>query len=290
MSGPVHFEAPSALDFFAALVVDDRSLPLLEAAIAVAQDDMPQLDIQGVLDEVDTLAQRLCRRLPADAPPLQRLRLLNPYFFHELGFAGNVNDYYDPANSLVPQVLATRRGIPITLALLYMEMAQRAGLQAAGVCFPGHFLVKLSLPSAGRMVEVVIDPYSGQSLTREDLEERLLPFRRQLHSQGADAAEMTLGSWLQPATARDILTRLLRNLKEVHRSANDLPRLAAVLRRLVIVQPLLGAERRELAVVLARLGRHAEAADELAAYLQHRPDAGEVLKLREELAQWRRAH
>lgn len=290
MSGPVHFEAPSALDFFAALVADDRSLPLLEAAIAVAQDDMPGLDVQGVLAEVDALAERLCRRLPADAPPLQRLRQLNPYFFQELGFAGNVNDYYDPANSLLPRVLATRRGIPITLALLYIEMAQRAGLQAHGVCFPGHFLVKLNLPNAGRVVEVVIDPYSGQSLTREDLEERLLPFRRQLQRQGAPAAELALGTWLQPATSREILTRLLRNLKEVHRSASDLPRLAAVLRRLVIVQPLLGAERRELAVVLARLGRHAEAADELAAYLQHRPEAADVLRLREELAQWRGAH
>ncbi len=286
MSGPVHFEAPSALDFFTALVADDSSLPLLEAAIAVAQDEMPQLDVQGVLAEVDVLAERLCRRLPADAGPLQRLRLLNPYFFQELGFAGNVNDYYDPRNSLLPTVLETRRGIPITLALLYIEIAQRAGLQADGVSFPGHFLVKLSLPDG----EVVIDPYSGQSLTREDLEERLAPFRRQLEGTGARATEASLGAWLQPATAREILTRLLRNLKEVHRSADDLPRLADVLRRLVILWPATGPERRELALVLARLGRHGEAARELAAYLQHRPDATDAPQLREELAQWRRAH
>lgn len=286
MSGPVHFEAPSALDFFAALVADDSSLPLLEAAIAVAQDEMPDLDVQAVLSEVDELAERLCRRLPADAAPLQRLRLLNPYFFQELGFAGNVNDYYDPRNSLLPAVLETRRGIPITLALLYIEMAQRAGLQADGVCFPGHFLVKLSLPNG----EVVIDPFSGQSLTREDLDERLAPFRRQLEGTGARAAEASLAAWLQPATAREILTRLLRNLKEVHRSSDDLLRLAAVLRRLVIVQPQVGSERRELALVLARLGQHDEAARELAAYLLHRPDAGDAPQLREELAHWRRAH
>lgn len=286
MSGPVHFEAPSALDFFTALVADDSSLPLLEAAIAVAQDEMPQLDVQGVLAEVDELAERLCRRLPADAAPLQRLRLLNPYFFQELGFAGNVNDYYDPRNSLLPAVLETRRGIPITLALLYLEIAQRAGLQADGVCFPGHFLVKLTLPGG----EVVIDPYSGQSLTREDLDERLAPFRRQMEGTGARAAEASLAAWLQPATAREILSRLLRNLKEVHRSADDLPRLAAVLRRLVILLPFAGTERRELALVLARLGQHGEAARELAAYLQHRPDASDAQQLREELAQWRRTH
>lgn len=286
MSGPVHFEAPSALDFFTALVADDSSLPLLEAAIAVAQDEMPQLDVQGVLAEVDVLAERLCRRLPADAAPLQRLRLLNPYFFQELGFAGNVNDYYDPRNSLLPAVLETRRGIPITLALLYIELAQRAGLQADGVCFPGHFLVKLTLPNG----DVVIDPYSGQSLTREDLDERLAPFRRQLEGTGARAAEVSLAAWLQPATAREILTRLLRNLREVHRSADDVPRLAAVLRRLVILLPSAGPERRELALVLARLGQHNDAARELAAYLQHRPDASDASQLREELAQWRRAH
>ena len=286
MPGPVHFEAPSALAFFTALVADDSSLPLLEAAIAVAQDEMPQLDVQGVLSDVDMLAERLCRRLPADAAPLQRLRLLNPYFFHELGFAGNVNDYYDPCNSLLPAVLETRRGIPITLGLLYIELAQRAGLHADGVCFPGHFLVKLTLPNG----EVVIDPYSGQSLTREDLDERLAPFRRQLEGTGARAADASLAIWLQPATAREILTRLLRNLWQVHRNADDLPRLAAVLRRLVIVQPLAGPERRELALVLARMGQHNEAAHELAAYLQHRPDATDAPQLRLELAQWRRAH
>jgi hypothetical protein len=110
---------------------------------------------------------------PADAPPLQRLRLLNRYFFQELGFAGNVNDYYDPRNSYLPDVLRTRRGIPITLALLYVELATQAGLQAAGVSFPGHFLVKLRMPRG----EVVIDPFSGQSLSREDLDERLMPYR-----------------------------------------------------------------------------------------------------------------
>ena len=92
MSGPLHFEAPTALEYFAALVADDASLSVLEAAVAVAQDDDPSLDTQAVLAEIDALAARLRRRLAADAPPLQRLRLLNRYFFEELGFGGNVND------------------------------------------------------------------------------------------------------------------------------------------------------------------------------------------------------
>jgi regulator of sirC expression with transglutaminase-like and TPR domain len=279
MSGPLQFETPTALDYFASLVADDSNFALLEAAIAVCQDDDPDLDVQGVLAQIDELAYRLRRRLPADAAPLQRLRLLNNYFFHELGFAGNVNNYYDRGNSALPAVLRTRRGIPLTLALLYVELATQIGLQACGVAFPGHFLVKLHMPRG----EVVIDPFSGRSLAREELEERLLAFRQ---NRSADDA-VPLGLYLQAAPARDVLARLLRNLKEIHRSARDWQRLAAVVQRLVILLPSDWDERRDHALALFQLGRRAQAADELAAYLRHRPDAGDAAVLRRELAAWR---
>jgi regulator of sirC expression with transglutaminase-like and TPR domain len=221
MPGPLHFEAPTALQYFATLVADDASLSPLEAAIAVAQDAYPRLDVQDTLAQVDELADRLRRRIPADAAPLQRLRQLNRYFFQELGFAGNVNDYYDARNSYLPDVLRTRRGIPITLALLYVELASQVGLQAAGVSFPGHFLVKLHMPRG----EVVIDPFTGHSLSREDLDERLLPYRRQRGLTGE--FEAPLGLFLQAAPPRDVIARLLRNLKEIHRTAEDWPRARA---------------------------------------------------------------
>jgi regulator of sirC expression with transglutaminase-like and TPR domain len=282
MSGFLHFEAPTALAYFASLVADDASLPVLEAAVAVAQDDDPALDVQGVLAQIDGLADRLRRRLPADAAPLQRLRLLNRYFFQELGFAGNVNDYYDPRNSYLPDVLATRRGIPLTLALLYVELATQAGLQAQGVSFPGHFLVKLRLPRG----EVIIDPFNGQSLSREALDERLQPLREQRGLVGDD--EAPLGLFLQAAPARDVVARLLRNLREIHRNAGDLDRLTAVQQRLVILLPQAWEERRDLALALADVGRHAQAADELAVYLQQRPSATDAASLRHRLASWRR--
>ncbi len=282
MSGSLHFEAPTALEYFAALVADDATLPVLEAAVAVAQDETPGLDVQGVLARIDSLADRLCRRIPADAAPLQRLRLLNRYFFQELGFAGNVNDYYDPRNSYLPDVLQTRRGIPLTLALLYIELATQAGLHAQGVSFPGHFLVKLRLPRG----EVIIDPFNGQSLSRTELDDMLQPLRA---GRGrVDDDEVPLGLFLQPASPREVVARLLRNLREIHRSADDLERLVAVLRRLVILLPQAGDERRELALALAELGQHGLAADELSLYLQQRPSASDADGLRRQLAAWRR--
>ena len=131
---PLSFSAPTPLEYFASLVQSDEHFPLLEAAVSLAQDEYPDLDVQQVLGDVDQLLARLKRRLPADAAPLQRLRLLNQFFFHDLSFGGNVNDYYDSDNSYLNAVLRTRRGIPISLAVLWMELAQGLGLHARGVC------------------------------------------------------------------------------------------------------------------------------------------------------------
>ncbi|MEF7613922.1 tetratricopeptide repeat protein [Aquincola sp. MAHUQ-54] len=283
MTGPLRFETPSPLSYFAALVAEDESLSLLEAAVSIAQDEYPTLDAQAVLAEVDALAWQLKRRIPADAATLQKLRLLNRYFFQELGFGGNVNDYYDPANSYLHKVLETRRGIPITLALLYIEIATQIGLTARGVSFPGHFLVKLRLSQG----EVVIDPFNGQSLSREDLDERLVPYRRQQGLEGD--FEVPLGLFLQSSPARDVLARMLGNLKEIHRSANDWPRLMAVLDRLVILLPQAWDQRRDRALCLEELGRPAEAAEDLAMYLKHSAQAEDAPALRRRLAQLRSA-
>ncbi|HZF84360.1 MAG TPA: transglutaminase family protein, partial [Burkholderiaceae bacterium] len=111
---PFSFEPPTPLAYFTALVQSDDHFPLLEAAASLAQDEYPDLDVQQVLGDVDQLLARLKRRLPADAAPLARLRALNQFFFHDLSFGGNVNDYYDPDNSYLSAVLRTRRGIPIS--------------------------------------------------------------------------------------------------------------------------------------------------------------------------------
>ena len=182
----------------------------------------------------------------------------------------------------MPEVLRTRRGIPLTLALLYIEIATQLGLQARGISFPGHFLVKLRMP----MGEVVIDPFSGRSLDRGELEERLQPLREQRGLVGDDA--VPLGLFLQPATGREMVARQLRNLKEIHRGARDWPRLAAVQRRLVILLPDDWTERRDLALACAQLGQAEDAVDAMTLYLHHTPVAHDALVMRRKLAGWRR--
>lgn len=278
----LRLEIPSSLAYFASLVAEDTGFALLEAAICVAQDDVPGLDPQAVLGDIDRLAARLKARLPADAAPLRRLRALNQYFFVELGFGGNLNNYYDRRNSHIHEVLDSRRGIPITLALLYIELATQLGLKAHGVSFPGHFLVKLRMPQG----ELVIDPFNGRSLSRDALDERLAPYRAR-HGLEGDF-EVPLGLFLQAAPPRDILARLLHNLKEIHRSAEDWPRLLAVQQRLVLLLPQAAEERRDRGLAWAELGRPAEATEDLAAYLAARPEADDAAALRERLAELRR--
>ena len=138
---------PTPLEYFASLVQSDADFPLLEAAVSLAQDEYADLDVQEVLGEVDQLLARLKRRIAADATPLQKLRAVNQFFYRDLGFAGNVNHYYDPDNSYVSVILRTRRAIPISLAVLWLELAQGLGLAARGVGFPGHFMLKVNLPN-----------------------------------------------------------------------------------------------------------------------------------------------
>jgi regulator of sirC expression with transglutaminase-like and TPR domain len=277
MPGPLQFETPSPLEFFTALVAEDESLPLVEAAASIAQDEFPQLDTLAVLAEIDQLAARLKRKFPVDAVPVQRLRWLNRFFFQELGFAGNVNHYHDPNNSYLHAVLATRRGIPITLAVLYIELATQIGLTARGVSFPGHFLVKLRMPQG----EVVIDPFTGHSLSRDELDELLAPYKRNRGLQGDFDAP--LGLFLQTATARDVLARMLRNLKEVHRNAGEAKRLLAVQQRLVVLLPRAWEERRDRGLACAELGLIEPAARDLATYLEHVPEAPDRARVEAQL-------
>ena len=279
----LQFSVPTPLEYFAALVSDGGDVPLLEAAASIAHDEYPELDVQQLLGAVDQLQARLQRRLPADASALQRLRTLNQFFFGDLGFGGNLNDYYDPDNSYLNAVLRTRRGIPISLAVVWLELAQGLGLEAHGVSFPGHFMVKVLLPKG----QVVMDPMTGRSLSREDLSERLDPYQRRQGLAGDD--DVPVGLYLQAAPARDILARMLRNLKEIHRSQQDWLRLIAVQDRLLVLQPQAWAEWRDRGLAHAEHGNARQAVTDLETYLAQAEDGLDAAAITERVGSLRRS-
>lgn len=280
------------LEYFTTLVSppdDGEDIPLTEAALSLGQDVDPRLDLVAVQSDIDRLAATLKARLPADAGQVHKLRLLNRYFFHELGFAGNANDYYDPANSYLSKVLERRRGIPISLAVLLMEIGHQVGLPLRGVSFPGHFLVKLKV----RAGDLYLDPMTGESLSREQLEERLAEFFDTTRSPATadDASDMdarpdgdtfkvALWQAIREASSREILARMLRNLKGIYHGRNDYARLLEVQNRLVVLLPELHEERRDRGLVYAQLECPRAALDDLTAYLEQAPDAPEAGEIR----------
>lgn len=274
----------TSLDYFASLVRQDDSIPLFESALTLGQDFYPEMDFAEQEVELDMLTLKLRQRLPADASQIQRLRILNQFFFQELAFAGNVNNYYDPDNSYIHRVIATRRGIPISLAVVYMELAQQIGLDMKGVSFPGHFLMKLSVQSG----EIVLDPMNGSSLSREDLEERLEPYLDQ-QAEHDFGDELPLAAYLRAAHPREILARMLRNLKAIFMESQRWQQVLDVQERLVILLPEEITERRDRGLARAHLGHAQAALEDLEAYLALRPHAEDADSLRERLPDLREA-
>ncbi len=277
------FSIPTPLSYFSSLVMSDVEFPLLETAISLAQDDYPDLDVQQVLSQVDHLLARVKRRIPADAGALQKLRSLNQFFYRDLGFCGNVNDYYDPDNSFINVVLVTRRAIPISLAVVWMELAQGLGLSARGVGFPGHFMMKVNLSEG----QVVMDPLDGQSLSRENLAERLDPYRQRTGL--ADEFEAPVGLYLQETRPRDIIARMLRNLKDIYSSQDDWSRLIAVQNRLLILLPQSWPDYRDRGLAHAQLGDTTLAVADLDTYLQHVDNAVDLQAIAMRVEELRRA-
>ncbi|WP_323121115.1 SirB1 family protein [Burkholderia alba] len=256
------------LDYFSSLVAEDDGLPLTEAALSLAQDAYPDLDLQGVLAELDALVVRLRKRLPDGIEMRDKVAALNDFFFRELGFACNHNDYYDPDNSHLNMVLKRRRGIPISLAVLYLEMCEQIGLPARGVSFPGHFLLRVTLPAG----DVMIDPTTGHSLSESEMVEMLEPYV----ARADGAVSSTLRALLQPAISREIVARMLNNLKAVYLQTERWQRLLAVQQRLVILLPGQLDEVRDRGFAYARLDYLRPALEDLEMYLGERPEAGDA--------------
>jgi regulator of sirC expression with transglutaminase-like and TPR domain len=265
----------ASIERFAELVSRDQ-FALAEACLLVAQDEYPNLDVGACIDRIDAIAATVRGRLAADASPEQKLAAVNRHLFAELGFRGNAEAYYDPRNSYLNQVLERRVGIPISLSVVYLEVARRVGFAAQGIAFPGHFLVKVRL---GRGT-LVIDPFSGGTpQSAADLRERL----EQALPRGRGAAP-ELDAYLEPATAREIVARVLRNLKSIYLQRGALESALAVMQRMLLVVPESAEELRDRGLLYARLECFRPAAADLQNYLRRCPDAPDSAEIHAQLA------
>ena len=260
-----------ALESFAQLLArEDARIDLAHACLMIAQDAYPGLDLERYLGDIERMAMRLRGRMPQTYGAEERVAALNQFLFEELGFSGNTDEYYDPRNSYFNEVMDRRTGIPITLAVLYMALGRRIGLPLEGVSFPGHFLVRLRL----RAGVLVLDPFAGGAPQSEaELRERLQRVIPPGVTENLPVGELPLDQFLEPATNRQILARVLRNLKAIYRETDKPERMLEVLNRMLMVAPDSSAELRDRGIVYQRLECYRAALQDLSAYVEREPEA-----------------
>ncbi len=265
----------------ASVCVPDREINLAGAALLIAQDAYSTLDPGVYLEQLDAMAASLRARMPASiSEAAETIAMISAYLFEEQGFTGNTDDYYDPRNSFLNDVMDRRLGIPITLSILYLEIGWRLGLPLEGVSFPGHFLVKLRTGSGN----LVLDPFErGAYLHADDLVRRL-----QRVSAQPDVPEDALERLLAGAGKKEILVRMLRNLKGLYQRSSQPERALTVMDRILIIAPEVPVELRERAALYEHLECFRAAADDYERYLELVPAAADARELLVRVAELRR--
>jgi len=268
---PAH--ASAARERLAALVGLPGPLPLLEATLQIAAEEHEGLDVLATIGRVETIGAEAQARLEGLANVFARIDALRVLLFEEIGFTGNVEHYDDPSNSYLDDVIERKLGIPLTLSIITLEVARRAGLAAEGVGLPGHFIVRLGEP--GR--ELLVDPFhGGHVVTVEDCRDLVL--------RTTGRASLFRKDSLDTSPPRAMLTRLLLNLKRIHLAQGDYRRALGVVERLLIVAPGDAKEIRDRGLLLAHLGRPRAAVQDLESYLELAPGAPDIDSVRGRLA------
>lgn len=253
----------------------ENAIQLERAALLIAAEEEAhaRVDINECLSQIDNWGELARERISSSANGETQVEVFNRFIFEELGFAGNELDYYDPRNSYLHQVMKRRTGIPITLSIIYMAIARRAGLEVVGVGLPGHFIVRATAPDS--LDHTLVDPFHGTTLEREDCQERL----DEIYS-----GEVRLSDeHLRAARTREILVRLLTNLKTIYAGAKLYRRALSVVERILILTPGAPAEHRDRGALLAQLDRLQEAIAEAQLYLQLVPSSSDTEQVREVL-------
>jgi regulator of sirC expression with transglutaminase-like and TPR domain len=250
-------EALKARQAFAEIAaLDEEALSLDRAALVLALEEYPELDTAKYLRKIDTLAARAEVLIGMDRTPVNIIEGINEALFVQEGLRGNTEDYYDPRNSYLNVVLDRKLGIPISLSVLYMEVAKRIGFTVRGVGFPGHFLVK---HIAGEK-EIIVDPFDlGRILTWNDCQEILDKIYRDTVTMNA--------SLLQPMEKRTILTRMLFNLKNIYTQKEQYFKALSVIDKILMLNPGTPSELRDRGLIYMQTSLFAKALADLETYL-----------------------
>lgn len=253
----------------------DEDIDIARAALWIAQEEYPSIDVDDYLLRFDDLAAKAQRFIGTEGAPAERIARLNRFVFEEEGFSGDRDDYYDPRNSYLNDVLDRRKGIPISLGVVYCELAQRLHLPVYGVSFPGHFLARY----VGQP-DVIIDPFFGRVITHEECARRLAG----LYGREARFDRRLL----EPASARQILARMLANLKQIYVERQDDERALRCADRIVLLLPDSPRDLRDRGILYQRLECFAAALRDLERFLVLAPNDDTAATIREAIPELRR--
>ena len=247
----------------------DEEIDPATTALLIASTEYPELDIRRQLKVLDSLSAGVAERLSPDQDPLYQLNTISEYLFDDIGFRGNTEDYYDPRNSFLNEVLSRRLGIPITLALVFIEVGKRLGIPLLGVGMPGHLL--LTHPEVAGWY---IDPFHrGVLLSEEECAERM---------RQATGANMAWDArFLTPLNNRQYAARILRNLKGIYWRTEEHQRGLGMSEHLVALYPESPQERRDRGLMHLQLGQRPEALEDLEFYLEGAPSSADAEDVRE---------
>lgn len=260
--------------FFAEIQQPEEQIDLAKAALYIAQEEYPELEVEEYLNALDTMASEVLERLTQARYPLKVIQTLNHYLYEDLGFKGNHNNYYDPKNSYFNEVINRRMGIPITLSLVYLELCKRIDFSMVGIGMPGHFLIRPEFEDAG----IYVDAFNqGEILFYEDCAARLT----QIYQQPIQMQP----EFLAAVTPRRFLGRMLMNLKVIYLNQGNIEQALGVIERMLLLFPDSLNEKRDRGILYYNLARWREARQDLENYLEILPTAQDAAIIRQILDQ-----
>ena len=261
-------------NFYREINQPDQQIDLAKAALYIAQEEYPNLDIDEYLNALEVMADEAQERLPTERYPLRIIQSLNQYFYEDLGFTGNTQDYYDPRNSFLNEVIERRTGIPITLSLVYLEVARRLDFPMIGINMPGHFLIRPEFEDA----EIFVDAFNrGEILFKQDCEVRLA----QIYGHPMQLEP----SFLASVSSRAFLARMLRNLKYIYLNRKDFSKALSAVEQILLLFPDDPLELRDRGLIYYQQGNTMKASRDLEIYLAILPNAEDAPAIRRLLEQ-----